>query len=57
MRQFIEKCIASVSERLSARELLMDPFLQSDLDNVSIGPSRSDVKCAGKILTMHLLRD
>ncbi|KAH7296413.1 hypothetical protein KP509_26G022700 [Ceratopteris richardii] len=28
LRQFIEKCIAPASSRLSARELLMDPFLQ-----------------------------
>lgn len=28
MRQFIEKCLATVSLRLSARELLNDPFLQ-----------------------------
>ncbi|CAM8986121.1 unnamed protein product [Rhodiola kirilowii] len=30
VRQFIEKCIATVSNRLSARELLNDPFLQID---------------------------
>lgn len=30
MRQFIEKCLATVSSRLSARELLTDPFLQID---------------------------
>ncbi|XP_051136622.1 probable serine/threonine-protein kinase WNK3 [Andrographis paniculata] len=30
VRKFIEKCIAEVSERLSAKELLMDPFLQPD---------------------------
>lgn len=30
MRQFVEKCLASVSSRLSARELLKDPFLQID---------------------------
>ncbi|KAL8547634.1 hypothetical protein ACS0TY_007093 [Phlomoides rotata] len=29
VRTFIEKCIAKVSDRLSAGELLMDPFLQS----------------------------
>lgn len=28
MRQFVEKCLATVSLRLSARELLNDPFLQ-----------------------------
>ncbi|KAJ0982287.1 hypothetical protein J5N97_010542 [Dioscorea zingiberensis] len=34
VRQFVEKCLASASERLSAKELLMDPFLQID-DHVS----------------------
>ncbi|KAJ4973649.1 hypothetical protein NE237_006823 [Protea cynaroides] len=50
MRQFIEKCIANASERLPARELLMDPFLLSDEENESVGqslrstPSHSGVK-------------
>ncbi|KGN66804.1 probable serine/threonine-protein kinase WNK9 isoform X2 [Cucumis sativus] len=30
MRQFVEKCLAPVSCRLSARELLSDPFLEID---------------------------
>ncbi|KAL2488927.1 Serine/threonine-protein kinase WNK1 [Forsythia ovata] len=30
VRQFVEKCLATVSHRLSARELLNDPFLQID---------------------------
>ncbi|GMH11318.1 hypothetical protein Nepgr_013159 [Nepenthes gracilis] len=30
VRQFVEKCLATVSSRLSARELLNDPFLQID---------------------------
>lgn len=30
VRQFIEKCLATVSSRLSARELLNDPFLQTE---------------------------
>lgn len=30
MRQFVEKCLATVSLRLSAKELLNDPFLQLD---------------------------
>ncbi|KAA8540759.1 hypothetical protein F0562_024322 [Nyssa sinensis] len=37
VRAFIEKCIAKVSDRLPAKELLMDPFLQSDEDNGSVG--------------------
>ncbi|KAK6153265.1 hypothetical protein DH2020_012904 [Rehmannia glutinosa] len=39
VRAFIEKCIAKVSDRLSAKELLMDPFLQSDEDSRSRGSS------------------
>ncbi|KAI3464141.1 hypothetical protein Pfo_020804 [Paulownia fortunei] len=39
VRTFIEKCIAEVSDRLSAKELLMDPFLQSDEDSRSGGHS------------------
>jgi WNK lysine deficient protein kinase len=30
VRQFVEKCLATASRRLSARELLKDPFLQVD---------------------------
>lgn len=33
VREFIEKCIAKVSERSSAKELLVDPFLRSDDDD------------------------
>ncbi|KAL3642310.1 Serine/threonine-protein kinase wnk3 [Castilleja foliolosa] len=36
VREFIEKCLANVSDRLPARELLMDPFLQPDEDLGSI---------------------
>lgn len=39
VRQFIEKCIANVSERLSANELLKDPFLQADQESESVGRS------------------
>lgn len=38
VKAFIEKCIADVSDRLSASELLRDPFL-SDADSESIGRS------------------
>lgn len=34
VRKFVEKCLASASERLSAKELLKDPFLQIN-DQVS----------------------
>ncbi|GLU21530.1 hypothetical protein SLE2022_376630 [Rubroshorea leprosula] len=36
VKAFIEKCIAPVSKRLSARELLSDPFIQSDEENESM---------------------
>ncbi|KAK1290085.1 putative serine/threonine-protein kinase WNK2 [Acorus calamus] len=39
VKQFIEKCIANVSERLSAKELLNDPFLRSDCEGESVGRS------------------
>ncbi|XP_052175138.1 probable serine/threonine-protein kinase WNK3 [Diospyros lotus] len=43
VKAFIEKCIAHVSERLPAKELLMDPFLQSvednDMSSWSLSPS------------------
>lgn len=39
VKAFIEKCIAKVSDRLPARELLVDPFLQLDEDNKTIIPS------------------
>ncbi|KAG8388544.1 hypothetical protein BUALT_Bualt02G0136500 [Buddleja alternifolia] len=46
VRKFIEKCISKVSDRLSAKELLMDPFLQSDEDfgsrNCSLQSSSAD---------------
>lgn len=35
IREFIEKCIAKAPERLSAKELLMDPFLRSDEESSS----------------------
>ncbi|XVF11673.1 hypothetical protein REPUB_Repub08aG0047500 [Reevesia pubescens] len=39
VKLFIEKCIAKVSDRLSAKELLGDPFLQPDEENGSVGRS------------------
>lgn len=48
VKAFIEKCIANVSERLPAKDLLMDPFLQSDYDSESGGRSRSETYHSGK---------
>lgn len=54
VKAFIEKCIADVSDRLSAKDLLMDPFLQSDNDNDSVGQSsRSQTHHSGKY-NLHL---
>ncbi|KAG0568475.1 hypothetical protein KC19_6G021800 [Ceratodon purpureus] len=36
VRAFVEKCLATASRRLPARELLMDPFLQCDGDREAI---------------------
>jgi WNK lysine deficient protein kinase len=36
VREFIEKCLATVSLRLSARELLDDPFLRIDDDEYDL---------------------
>ncbi|XP_052182465.1 probable serine/threonine-protein kinase WNK3 [Diospyros lotus] len=50
VKAFIEKCIAKVSQRLSAKELLMDPFLQSNEDTEIIeqppphSPNTADLK-------------
>ncbi|KAK8982771.1 hypothetical protein V6N11_046681 [Hibiscus sabdariffa] len=44
VKLFIEKCIAKVSQRLSAKELLRDPFLQpvEENDSVRLNPHVSD---------------
>lgn len=36
VRKFVEKCLASASERLHAKELLMDPFLQIEEDREAV---------------------
>ncbi|EXB39207.1 Serine/threonine-protein kinase WNK1 [Morus notabilis] len=38
VRQFVEKCLATVSLRLSARELLNDPFLQMEDSEYDLRP-------------------
>ncbi|GMP40813.1 hypothetical protein CsSME_00011122 [Camellia sinensis var. sinensis] len=44
VRQFVEKCLATVSQRLSARELLNDPFLQ--IDDCELG--LKSIECRGE---------
>lgn len=50
VKLFIEKCIAKASERLSAKELLRDPFLQPVEENDNVGRSlRLNPKTSGRI--------
>ncbi|PIA31780.1 hypothetical protein AQUCO_04900219v1 [Aquilegia coerulea] len=46
VRQFVEKCLATVSLRLPARELLNDPFLQIDDCGAELRP----LECSKKLL-------
>ncbi|THU69933.1 hypothetical protein C4D60_Mb08t19630 [Musa balbisiana] len=48
VRQFVEKCLATASRRLSARELLKDPFLQ--VDDLCSSFDDEDVSSMGHIL-------
>ncbi|XP_026449955.1 probable serine/threonine-protein kinase WNK9 [Papaver somniferum] len=41
VRQFVDKCLATASQRLSARELLRDPFLRVDDCGVDLRPLES----------------
>ncbi|KAE8673905.1 putative serine/threonine-protein kinase WNK7 [Hibiscus syriacus] len=47
-RRFIGKCLENVSKRLPARELLLDPFLASDEDNLKSIPRVSSQKLTHK---------
>lgn len=49
MKEFIERCIAKVSKRCSARDLLKDPFIKIDMVDEAEGHSAhscSSGKCA-----------
>ncbi|KAG6476693.1 hypothetical protein ZIOFF_065939 [Zingiber officinale] len=49
VKKFIEQCIANVSERLSAKELLQDPFLQLDSENdLTHGPTSNQPDNCGQ---------
>ncbi|CAK7327046.1 unnamed protein product [Dovyalis caffra] len=57
VRKFVEKCLATVSTRLSARELLNDPFLQIDdsgCDLRSINYCQGDLNEVGPLATQPL---
>ncbi|XP_057732433.1 probable serine/threonine-protein kinase WNK9 [Arachis stenosperma] len=45
VRQFVEKCLATVSLRLSAKELLEDPFLQLDDYGYDLKPFQYQRDC------------
>ncbi|KAF5197985.1 Serine/threonine-protein kinase WNK1 [Thalictrum thalictroides] len=47
VRQFVEKCLATVSLRLPARELLNDPFLQIDNCGADLRPLECSRKFEG----------
>uniref|UniRef100_A0A0D3G2D7 non-specific serine/threonine protein kinase n=1 Tax=Oryza barthii TaxID=65489 RepID=A0A0D3G2D7_9ORYZ len=52
VRFFIEKCIAKASQRLSAQELLMDPFLRDDGEKIFY-PLQSNTKASGHAQNIH----
>lgn len=54
VRVFVEKCLASVSERLSARELLQDPFLQTDdiRNEMRVTGNENDIDKADQVLQL-----
>lgn len=58
VRRFVEKCLATVSSRLTARELLNDPFLQ--IDDYRFDSSRleyyTDFNGMGPMLRQPLLQ-
>ncbi|VVB04763.1 unnamed protein product [Arabis nemorensis] len=54
VRRFIEKCIAKVSERLSAKELLDDPFLKCYNEKTEIVTSHKENGCNGRGVEDHL---
>ncbi|KAI3965585.1 hypothetical protein MKX01_010542 [Papaver californicum] len=51
-KKFIERCIGPVAERLPAKELLKDPFLQPK-DSGPAGYCYPKQVCAGSVLTLH----
>ena len=58
VRQFVDKCLATVSLRLSARELLNDPFLQIDDCDYDLRPGDygRDLDDAGPLIRQPFLK-
>ncbi|KAI3861975.1 hypothetical protein MKW98_018258 [Papaver atlanticum] len=51
-KKFIERCLGPVAQRLPAKELLKDPFLQPK-DSAAAGYCYPKQVCAGSVLTLH----
>ncbi|RZC67975.1 hypothetical protein C5167_011666 [Papaver somniferum] len=52
MKKFIERCLGPVAQRLPAKELLKDPFLQPK-DSAAAGYCYPKQVSAGSVLTLH----
>ena len=55
VKLFIEKCIAKAPERLSAKELLMDPFLLDVSDEKIFYPLHPNINASGMWLNLLYL--
>lgn len=57
VREFIDKCLATVSSRLSARELLDDPFLRIDDydNNMKLNDCQSEFDDTGPLIRLPFL--
>nr|GMD40390.1 probable serine/threonine-protein kinase WNK9 [Ipomoea batatas] len=55
VREFVEKCLATVSLRLSARELLDDPFLQLEDCEHDLRPTRRELDYIDPLLRQPVL--
>ncbi|KAF8667116.1 hypothetical protein HU200_053300 [Digitaria exilis] len=53
VKLFIEKCIAKAPERLSAKELLMDPFLLDVSDEKIFYPLHPNINASGSMSDSH----
>ncbi|XP_066360645.1 probable serine/threonine-protein kinase WNK2 isoform X2 [Miscanthus floridulus] len=53
VKLFIEKCIAKATERLSAKELLMDPFLLDVSDEKIFYPLHPNINTSGSMSDSH----
>lgn len=54
---FVGKCLAIASDRPSAAELLMDPFLAPDEDKAPVSPCHEDCLLASALLRIPIPSD